>query len=173
MKAPFLHTAFIALGSNLQDPIRQVKNALSAIEKHANIHLLKVSSFYITAPVGYKNQPNFINAVAEIHTDLTPIALLKTVLDIELAHGRERPFANAPRVLDCDILLYDDVILQDKELILPHPRMLERGFVMIPLNEIAPDLVISQQRVKDWLNADMYKDITKYIEKIPTPYEPH
>jgi 2-amino-4-hydroxy-6-hydroxymethyldihydropteridine diphosphokinase len=97
---------------------------------------------YQSAPFGYADQPDFINAVAEISTQLSPEKLLEVLLNIEIEAGRERTFANAPRVLDLDVLLYDDLILQSKKLTLPHPRMHERGFVLLPLAEIAPDLVI-------------------------------
>ena len=167
MTAAFKHIAFIALGSNLQNPVQQVNTALLAIEKHPNMALVKASSLYITAPVGYDNQPNFINAVAEIRTDLTALNLLHALLAIETAQGRERPFANAPRVLDCDVLLYDDITLQTSELTLPHARMCQRGFVMIPLLEIAPDLLINKQSVRNWVSADMHKDIMKYTETQP------
>ena len=162
MKNTFTNTAFIALGSNLQAPVRQVNSALCAIENHPNIVLVKASSLYVTAPVGYDNQPDFINAVAEIRTDLTPPDLLHALLTIENAHGRERPFANAPRVLDCDVLLYDDVILETTELTLPHPRMLQRGFVMIPLLEIAPELMINGMPIKNLMSTELQKDIKKY-----------
>lgn len=162
MKNTFTNTAFVALGSNLQMPIRQVNSALLAIENHPNIQLVKASSLYVTAPVGYDNQPDFINAVAEIRTDLAPLNLLHALLAIENAHGRERPFANAPRVLDCDVLLYDDVMLETTELTLPHPRMLQRGFVMIPLFEIAPELLINGMPIKNLMSTELQKDIKKY-----------
>ena len=162
MTSAFKHNAYIALGSNLQDPVHQVNSALFAIAKHRNIQLAKASSLYVTAPVGYNNQPDFINAVAEVHTNLSPLDLLQAMLAIENAHGRERPFPNAPRVLDCDVLLYDDVILQTRELTLPHPRMLMRGFVMIPLYEIAPDLMINGVPLQKLMRTELQQDIKKY-----------
>ncbi|MGB7814984.1 MAG: 2-amino-4-hydroxy-6-hydroxymethyldihydropteridine diphosphokinase [Methylotenera sp.] len=134
--------AFVALGSNLQDPALQIKNAFLTLEKLPKTKLVKSSSLYQSDPVGYANQPDFINAVAEISTQLSPEDLLAALLNIERAAGRERPFANAPRVLDCDLLLYDDVVTHTEKLTLPHPRMHERSFVLLPLAEIAPDLVI-------------------------------
>ena len=104
--------------------------------------LVKASSLYLTSPVGYESQPDFINAVAEITTTLDPLALLDAILNIETQAGRERPFANAPRVLDCDLLIYVGVTMQTNKLILPHPRMLTRAFVLLPLAEIAPDLTL-------------------------------
>ena len=138
--------AFIALGSNLAGdldcPASQVIRAFQSIKQLPKTKFIKTSSLYQSAAVGYLNQPNFINAVVEISTQLSPETLLEKLLNIELEAGRERPFANAPRELDLDLLLYDDLIMQTKNLTLPHPRMLDRGFVLLPLAEIAPDLII-------------------------------
>ena len=138
--------AFVALGSNLKGdldcPASQVIRGFQSIEKLPKTKLIKQSSLYQSAPFGYTDQPDFINAVAEISTQLSPESLLDALLNIEKEAGRERPFANAPRVLDLDLLLYDDLVLHSKKLTLPHPRMHERGFVLLPLAEIAPDLVI-------------------------------
>lgn len=147
------HQAFIALGSNLQHPQTQIERALQSIASSANIQLIKASSRYKTTPVGYDNQPDFINAVAEIETKLSPLDLLHTLLDIENQHGRERPFPNAPRVLDLDLLLYDDIAICSPELTLPHPRMHTRGFVMLPLAEIAPKINIGKHGYADELAA--------------------
>ena len=135
-----MHKAFIALGSNLNSPESQVISAFQSIEQLPETRVIKKSSLYKTAPVGYSDQPDFINAVVEIETELAPETLMEALLKIELEFGRERPFANAPRILDLDLLLYDDLILQTQNLTLPHPRMHLRGFVMLPLAEIAPDL---------------------------------
>lgn len=148
-----MHQAFIALGSNLQNPQAQVERALQTIANAANIKLIKASSLYKTAPVGYDNQPDFINAVAQIETDLSPTALLHTLLEIETQHGRERPFPNAPRVLDLDVLLYENIEINTPELTLPHPRMHVRGFVMLPLAEIAPKIGIGKHGYADDLAA--------------------
>lgn len=135
--------AYIALGSNLQDPVKQVTKAFKAIATLAGTQLIACSSLYKTAPVGYDHQPDFINAVAKVETQLPPVALLRQLLAVEAGFGRERPFPNAPRILDLDLLLYGDVRMQTPELTLPHPRMHERGFVLLPLAEIAPDLVLT------------------------------
>jgi 2-amino-4-hydroxy-6-hydroxymethyldihydropteridine diphosphokinase len=138
--------AFVALGSNLSGnldcPASQVIRGFHRIDNLPNTKIIQKSSLYQSAPFGYANQPDFINALAEISTQLSPEDLLDALLNIEIEAGRERPFANAPRVLDLDILLYDDLILHTKKLTLPHPRMHERAFVLLPLAEIAPDLVI-------------------------------
>ena len=146
-----MHQAFIALGSNLQDPQAQVERALQTIANTPNIKLIKASSLFKTAPIGYDNQPDFINAVAEIETDLSPLELLHSLLEIETQHGRERPFPNAPRVLDLDVLLYGNIELNTAELTLPHPRMYRRGFVMLPLAEIAPKINIGNHGYADEL----------------------
>ena len=139
--------AFIALGSNLKNPIQQVNGAFLALEKIPQTKLIIKSSLYKTAPIGYEegeiaNIPDFINAVAEVDTDLSPLALLDEILKIENQAGRLRPYPNAPRVLDCDLLLYGDTVMQTQPLTLPHPRMHTRGFVLLPLFEIAPQLSI-------------------------------
>ncbi|MDI1310032.1 MAG: 2-amino-4-hydroxy-6-hydroxymethyldihydropteridine diphosphokinase [Methylotenera sp.] len=139
--------AFVALGSNLANPTSQVESAFSALEKLPNTRVLKKSSLYKTAPIGYEAEqleqiPDFINAVAELETELTPIELLDALLEIENQAGRERPFPNAPRVLDCDLLLYENVSMESTKLTLPHPRMHQRGFVLLPLFEIAAQLSI-------------------------------
>jgi 2-amino-4-hydroxy-6-hydroxymethyldihydropteridine diphosphokinase len=134
--------AYIALGSNLQDPVKQVSRAFDALAQLPATRLLLRSSLYKTAPVGYDNQPDFINAVAKIDTLLEPTVLLRQLLAVEATFGRERPFPNAPRVLDLDLLWYDQIAMHTPELILPHPRMHERGFVLLPLAEIAPDLIL-------------------------------
>ncbi|HYD34344.1 MAG TPA: 2-amino-4-hydroxy-6-hydroxymethyldihydropteridine diphosphokinase [Methylophilaceae bacterium] len=136
--------AFIAIGSNLQQPRSQVEKAFEGLSELPQTQLIKRSSLYRTAPVGYDNQPDFINAVAEVSTALGPLELMRALLELELAHGRERPFPNAPRVLDLDLLLYNDTIMDSPELTLPHPRMHTRGFVLLPLSEIAPNMVIPQ-----------------------------
>ena len=148
-----MHQAFIALGSNLEDPQAQIERALETIANSTNIKLIKASSLYRTVPVGYDNQPDFINAVAEIETDLNPLALLHTLLEIEAQHGRERPFPNAPRVLDLDVLLYEGFATSSPALTLPHPRMHTRGFVMLPLAEIAPKISIGNHGYADDLAA--------------------
>jgi len=136
------HTAFIALGSNLDDPAAQVNSAMTALEALPLTRVLKCSSLYRSAPVGYLDQPDFINAVVQVETELAPHALLDAMLVLEQARGRTREFANAPRTLDLDLLLYDDRVLHEHGLTLPHPQMHRRAFVLQPLLEIAPECVI-------------------------------
>ena len=134
--------AYIALGSNLANPAQQVLLAVAAIAQlPANI-LIARSSLYLTTPVGYADQPDFINAVIKIQTTLNPHQLLTELLNIEQQFGRERTFRNAPRVIDLDLLLYNQQQQHDAGLSLPHPRMHERAFVLAPLTEIAPAVMI-------------------------------
>lgn len=131
--------AFIALGSNLDDPASHVRQALNELTQLPACRLLKHSALYRTAPVGWLDQPDFINAVAQIETTLAPRDLLNALLEIEHSHGRVREYLNAPRTLDLDILMYGDLQCDEGDLILPHPRMHQRVFVLQPLLEIAPD----------------------------------
>jgi 2-amino-4-hydroxy-6-hydroxymethyldihydropteridine diphosphokinase len=135
-------TAFVALGSNLVDPPAQVRRALATLATLPETRFVRRSSFYRNPPAGYLDQPEFVNAVASIETRLTPRDLLEQLLVIERAHGRVRDFPNAPRTLDLDILLYGERTVREPGLTIPHPRMLERAFVLVPLAEIAPDAVV-------------------------------
>ena len=136
------HTAFIGLGSNLEYPRKQLQRAFAELDRLPETHLAARSSLYRSAPLGYPDQPEFVNAVAKVATALTPQALLQALLKIEHEHGRERTFRNAPRTLDMDILLYDDMQLHEHGLTIPHPQMHLRAFVLQPLLEIAPDIGI-------------------------------
>ena len=139
---PPTHFAVIALGSNLAEPARQVRAALSALEAHPQIQIEKTSSLYVTAPVGYDDQPDFVNAVCSVRTSLDGVSLLAVLNRIEADFGRERTFRNAPRTLDLDIIDFDGISSDDPHLTLPHPRAHERSFVMKPLAEILPDFVL-------------------------------
>jgi 2-amino-4-hydroxy-6-hydroxymethyldihydropteridine diphosphokinase len=144
--------ATIGLGANLNDPAAQVEYALAELDRLPGTRLVARSRLYASAPVGYVDQPDFVNAVAQVETTLAPRALLAALLDIEHRHGRKRSFRNAPRTLDLDLLLYGSAHFHEEGLTLPHPRMHERGFVLRPLLEIAPDTVIpGRGRAADWL----------------------
>ncbi|MBI5921558.1 MAG: 2-amino-4-hydroxy-6-hydroxymethyldihydropteridine diphosphokinase [Betaproteobacteria bacterium] len=131
--------ALVALGANLGDPVRTVSAALQALAEIPATTVAKVSSLYRTAPVGLKNQPDFINAVALLHTALPPQFLLEELFHIEGRFGRLRSISNAPRTLDLDLLLHGESIMTTAELTLPHPRMHQRAFVLIPLLEVVAD----------------------------------
>jgi 2-amino-4-hydroxy-6-hydroxymethyldihydropteridine diphosphokinase len=145
--------AFVALGSNLDHPAKQIRAAFAALAALSDTRVLQVSSLYRTAPVGFLDQPDFINAVAELDTMLAPRVLLQGLLEIESDFGRARSFPNAPRTLDLDLLWYQGESSTDTQLTLPHPRMHQRAFVLVPLSEIAPDLVLESGRVLSLLGA--------------------
>lgn len=132
--------AYLALGSNLQDPRQQIKSAIASIQKLHDTHLVDQSSLFRTPPVGYEDQPDFINAVVKITTQLAPENLLEKLQSIENAHHRVREKVNGPRTLDIDILLYGKSVINTQSLTVPHPRMLERAFVIVPLAQIDPNL---------------------------------
>lgn len=134
--------AYVALGANLGNPILTVKSAIGNLAALAETERVATSSLYRTSPVGLKNQPDFINAVVALETQLSPAALLEQLFVIELQFGRQRSVRNAPRTLDLDLLLHGDCVLATSQLTLPHPRMHERAFVLAPLAEIAPQAVI-------------------------------
>jgi len=134
--------AFVALGSNLGDPQAIVQSALTALENLPRSTLTAASSLYLTAPVGLHNQPDFINAVVALETQLSAEALLEELFAIEARFGRARAFLHSPRTLDLDLLLHGDETRRTAQLTLPHPRMHERAFVLLPLVEIAPATVI-------------------------------
>ncbi|MDQ3186542.1 MAG: 2-amino-4-hydroxy-6-hydroxymethyldihydropteridine diphosphokinase [Pseudomonadota bacterium] len=138
-KSRFVCQAFIALGSNLDDPVFQVRRAFGELARLPSSRLLMCSSLYRSAPVGRLDQPDFINAVARIETALNPHDLLEALLEIEHRYGRIRAYSNAPRTLDLDMLIYDDLQCNEPCLVLPHPRMHQRAFVLQSLLEIAPD----------------------------------
>lgn len=159
--------AYIALGANLDDPAAQVEIACGELARLSETRLTKRSALYLSKPVGYADQPDFVNAVVSVHTRLSPRDLMQALLDIEARHGRNRTFKNAPRTLDLDLLLYDGLVMHAPGLTLPHPRMTERPFVLLPLAEIAPDAIIpGHGRVADCL-AGLPTD---GIERLPAPH---
>ena len=130
--------AYVGLGANIGEPRRQLRTALQELNSLPKNRMTATSGLYRSTPLGYLDQPEFLNAVVELDTELPPEALLDNLQQIEKAHGRERPFAGAPRTLDLDLLLYGDAALATPRLTVPHPRMHERAFVLKPLAEIAP-----------------------------------
>jgi 2-amino-4-hydroxy-6-hydroxymethyldihydropteridine diphosphokinase len=128
--------AYVGLGANLGDPGAALRAALAELARFPHTQVERVSSFYKTAPIDAQG-PDFLNAVAQVLTTLPPEALLDRLQAIESAHGRERPYRNAPRTLDLDLLLYGDLQTSTPRLTLPHPRMHERAFVLVPLGEVA------------------------------------
>ena len=144
--------AAIALGSNLQDPVRQVERAFEELDGLPGTEVLARSKLHRTKPVGYADQPDFVNACALVETEMAPRALLDALLGIERAHGRIREIPNGPRTLDLDIVLYGDRVIDEPGLRVPHPRAHERAFVLEPLVEAWPDAVIpGHGRARDCL----------------------
>ncbi len=137
-----MHNIFIGLGSNLDNPQQKIKDAICLIKKIDDVNIIATSSLYETPPVGFLDQPNFINAVVQISSSINYNELLVKLFDIEHIFGRIRKEKNGPRTLDLDILLFNDLILESNSLTIPHPRMHERLFVLIPLLEISPIIQI-------------------------------
>jgi len=134
--------AYVGIGSNLDQPVRQVEQALLELDRLPHTRVVKRSSFYRSAPVGHVSQPDFVNAVAQLETGIPAERLLAELQEIEARHGRQRSFANAPRTMDLDVLLYGNSMLRTEKLTIPHPRMHERAFVLKPLVEISPEVSI-------------------------------
>lgn len=133
---------YLGLGANIGNPAGQLAAAVSALAAAGGVTLRRVSSVYVTAPVGYVNQPDFHNMVMEIDTTLSPERLLEVTSGIETDLGRVRTIADGPRTIDIDILLCEGVAVRSARLEVPHPRMAQRQFVLVPLAEIAPDLQV-------------------------------
>jgi len=160
-----MHTAFIALGSNLGGPENKVRQGIATLAELPQTRLAAASSLYRSAPLGYAGQADFVNAVAQLSTALAPQALLQSLLAIEQRFGRERSFRNAPRTLDLDLLLYDAQTIDEPGLAVPHPRMHERAFVLAPLVEIAPDCVIPGiGPAADWLERCRDQNIDRLAQ---------
>ena len=136
----FFHTAYVALGSNLGDKEANLHKALELLQERG-VEIVKTSTFISTEPYGVTDQPQFLNGVCEVRTSLEPLELLHTLLDIEQEMGRVRLRHWGERNIDLDLLLYEDVVMDTPQLKLPHPDMQNRDFVLLPLAEIAPELV--------------------------------
>lgn len=149
------HKAYIALGSNMGDKKANLDNAITKIDSTLKTKVLKVSNYYETSPVGYLEQDDFLNAAIMVKTLLEPKELIELLLSIELNLKRERTIKWGPRTIDLDVLLYDDLITCDEDIIIPHPRMHERAFVLKPLNDIAPYIIhpLKNERICSLLNG--------------------
>jgi len=148
-----MHRAYIGLGSNLADPRGQIEAALGELAGLPRTHLLRRSRLYRSLPWGKLDQPEFVNAAAALETQLSPRELLDSLLAIERRAGRQRDATRwGPRVLDLDLLAYDNEVIEESGLRVPHPHLHERAFVLLPLAEIAPDLVVpGHGRIADLL----------------------
>ena len=147
-------TAYIGLGSNIGEREYNLKIAVKLLGETGGVVVTNVSSIYETTPIGYLNQPDFLNAVIQLDTTLDPKDLLRATKQIEKKEKRQRGVHWGPRTIDLDILLYDDLELEDSELRLPHPEARERAFVLVPLVEIAPELTYpGGKKARDYLLA--------------------
>jgi 2-amino-4-hydroxy-6-hydroxymethyldihydropteridine diphosphokinase len=136
-----MKTAYLGLGSNVGERLEQLESAIKILDNVEGVQVSQISSVYETEPVGYVDQPNFLNLCVEVKTELTPQQLLQQCFYTEQQLHRVRDIRWGPRTLDVDILLYEDEIIEEENLIVPHPRMRERSFVLTPLNDIAADVV--------------------------------
>ncbi|WMD18444.1 2-amino-4-hydroxy-6-hydroxymethyldihydropteridine diphosphokinase [Achromobacter seleniivolatilans] len=144
--------AYIGLGANLGDSAATLRRVLDELQGTAGVMAVTASPFYRSAPVDATG-PDFVNAVAALDTTLAPLALLDVLQALENQHGRQRPFKNAPRTLDLDLLLYGDTQLDHERLILPHPRMHLRAFVLLPLQDLESGMVLQGKRLHDWITG--------------------
>lgn len=154
--------AYVALGANIGEPVQHLRAAVVDLDALPGTTVVARSSLYRSAPVGLVDQPDFINAVVSVDTTLAPLDLLQALLAIEARHGRVRSVPNAPRTLDLDLLLHGDAVMTSPALTLPHPRMHERAFVLQPLVEIAPDVVLpGLGPARDFLAAVANQEIAR------------
>jgi len=155
------YTVYLALGSNLEDRMQNLKEALNSLSPQMVVKAK--SHIYETLPWGYEDQPKFLNQVLKVETYVEPQPLLKHLKRLEIALGRKASFRNGPRLIDIDILLYDDLVLDIPGLCIPHPHMHERGFVLLPLMDIAPDLVhpVTKKSVREMVAHSNLAGITQ------------
>ncbi|MDH5762807.1 MAG: 2-amino-4-hydroxy-6-hydroxymethyldihydropteridine diphosphokinase [Nitrospinota bacterium] len=153
--------AYIAIGSNMDSPVDNCNEAADLINDHPAISISSRSSLYETEPYGKSDQDWFVNSVIEVTTHLSPELLFKACLAIEKKMGRIRDEKWGPRIIDLDILFYDDFVFKERDLEIPHPDIAERSFVLVPMNEIAPDFV----------HPKLKKSIETLLEEIPNPQE--
>lgn len=166
-----MNRAYIALGTNIEPRHTHLTEAIDSLVNHDAIHVIKKSAIYETAPVGYLDQAYFLNMVLEIETSLLPLELLDDCQRIEKQLGRERHIRFGPRTIDLDILTYNDEKMTTDRLIIPHPRMQERAFVLVPLAEIAPELIIPGMTKKAKTLLKELPESDKKDVKLWTPNE--
>ncbi len=152
---------YLSIGTNLGEKEKNIEHALQLLSNEIKIR--KTSSLYETEPVGFKDQPWFLNMVLKGDTDLPPEELLRFTKGIESEMKRVKTIINGPRIIDVDILLYDDEKIETEELTVPHPRMLQRAFVMIPLYEISPELTICSNSIKEMMKDFKGEKVQKHI----------
>jgi 2-amino-4-hydroxy-6-hydroxymethyldihydropteridine diphosphokinase len=159
-----LTTAVLGLGGNIGNTRKEMSSALVQLAHHPGISVTAVSALYLTPPWGKTDQPPFLNAAARIETTLSPRALLNAILDVERDLGRERLARWGPRTIDIDILLYGSVDIDEPWLHIPHPRLIERAFALIPLLDVMPDAVVEGRGAKEWLSRVGSDGIAKVAE---------
>ena len=157
------HIVYLALGTNLGDRAANLKQAIGALTPQLEVKAK--SQVYETPPWGFEDQPKFLNQVIKANTYLDPEPLLKHLKRLEVALGRKESFPNGPRLIDMDILFYDDLVMEKPSLVLPHPRLHERGFVLLPLLEIAPNLVhpVHKKSVREMAEMCNMTGIEKFV----------
>ena len=157
------HTVYLALGTNLGDRAANLKQAIASLTPQLEVKAK--SGVYETPPWGFEDQPKFLNQVLKAKTYLDPEPLLKHLKRLEIALGRKESFPNGPRLIDIDILFYDDLVLNKPSLVLPHPRLHERAFVLLPLMEIAPELrhPVTQKSVREMAEQSNTVGIEKFV----------
>lgn len=156
------HDVYLALGTNLGDRLSNLKQATAALTPQMEVKAK--SQVYETPPWGFEDQPKFLNQVIKVNTYLDPEPLLKHLKGLEVALGRKESFPNGPRLIDIDILFYDDLVVNKPSLVIPHPRLHERGFVLLPLMEIAPNLThpVTQKSVREMAELSNTERIEKF-----------
>lgn len=166
-KRPYWWPVYVGIGSNLDDPVAHVERAITELASLPDSYLALSSSLYRSAPFGPQDQPDYINAVAGLMTQLDPPQFLTALQGLERAHGRERGAERwGPRTLDLDLLIYSALTLNEPKLIVPHPRIAERNFVLLPLVEIAPHLMVPGLTSAEQLAAAVSKQEPR-IERLP------
>ena len=157
------HIVYLALGTNLGDRLANLKQAIAALTPQLEVKAK--SQVYETPPWGFEDQPKFLNQVIKANTYLDPEPLLKHLKRLEVALGRKESFPNGPRLIDMDILFYDDLVVDKPSLVVPHPRLHERGFVLQPLMEIAPNLVhpVNKKTVREMAKLCNMQGIEKFV----------
>src|SRR5688572_22338556 len=158
------HIVYLALGSNLGNRLANLKQAVAALSPQ--MEMKAKSHVYETPPWGYEDQPKFLNQVIKVKTYLEPEPLFKHVKHLEVALGRKASFQNGPRLIDIDLLFYDDLVLNTTSLIIPHPRLHERGFVLLPLMDIDPELVHpgNKKSVREMVTLSNMEGIEKFAQ---------
>src|SRR5688500_864361 len=158
------HIVYLALGSNLGNRLANLKHAEAALS--TQMELKEKSHVYETPPWGYKDQPKFLNQVIKVRTYLEPEQLFKHIKRLEVTLGRRASFQNGPRLIDIDILFYDDLVLNTPSLVIPHPRLHERGFVLLPLMDIDSGLVhpVNKKSVREMVTLSNMEGIEKFAQ---------